>query len=573
MTAFTPLCTSIFVGAVFISRGVASHSTQFLRPREAVVIEGMSANEARQLNAEIESLFGRSATQASVTKYEDALRPIFVTLSSNGKHGLGHAATRYALHRYFQQRHGWRVNGIDMKGNAWNASSATEFLQGKVPDYVQQIFDDRLNLDALDLRGVAVLAATVEHIVRIETVSRLERSYEALGMFIDDELSLNDVDNLMDMYMLLAFFGTQVPLRQMKHVRRMAPSVYPGWEDTQMFLRDLNLNRAYANRDTTNPFVHSQPHFDNMLHVIEEVNDKHGRFQNQECQALKQILLTVEHKGTGRVRLSDFYGLGASGHPQFVERQEYLRDLGVLDETDETAPSVMISNWLYSETNCLGSSVHYSICCVNECNSLMAHLEQQFRNPRVPADQLAAAVTQLSSSTVAAPRNLSTTMMRRLKEIAEIHKGAVLLHGRLFAQWMHHAFPRECQYPNVAGTALSLSPTDWRATTGFKTAFLNASELKGVAKIPDDAALQDEDAGFDELSWVMDEETEQQARWEDDEEVFIVPGGEETMAVPNVLRTMAMFAAVISIVAVLIQSVLAAHASTPHCGGKEKYVV
>merc|ERR1712160_134518 len=73
-----------------------------------------------------------------------------------------------------------------------------------------------------------------------------------------------------------------------------------------------------------------------------------------------------------------------------------------------------------------------------------------------------------SSSTVHAPRNLSQTLLRRLEEIAQGSGGKLLLHSRLFAQWMHQAFPRECPYPNLAGTVTSLSPNEWKTTTGIQ---------------------------------------------------------------------------------------------------------
>ena len=41
--------------------------------------------------------------------------------------------------------------------------------------------------------------------------------------------------------------------------------------------------------------------------------------------------------------------------------------------------------------------------------------------------------------------------MARLDEIASLHAGPVPLHSRLFRQWMHHAYPRECPYPHEAG--------------------------------------------------------------------------------------------------------------------------
>jgi len=56
----------------------------------------------------------------------------------------------------------------------------------------------------------------------------------------------------------------------------------------------------------------------------------------------------------------------------------------------------------------------------------------------------------MPSDTVDAPRNLSSALVGRLNEIAQNHGGRVPLHGRLFSQWMHHAHPNECPYPQVA---------------------------------------------------------------------------------------------------------------------------
>merc|ERR1719395_175173 len=78
-------------------------------------------------------------------------------------------------------------------------------------------------------------------------------------------------------------------------------------------------------------------------------------------------------------------------------------------------------------------------------------------------------VSELSSSSVAAPRKLSEVLRQRLDEIAEIHGGSVQLHGRLFAQWMHHAFPRECPYPHLSGSTNPQTPDEWLESTGEET--------------------------------------------------------------------------------------------------------
>merc|ERR1712151_998191 len=57
------------------------------------------------------------------------------------------------------------------------------------------------------------------------------------------------------------------------------------------------------------------------------------------------------------------------------------------------------------------------------------------------------------SATVEAPRELPATLRGYLDDIARYHKNEqVPLHARLFSQFMHHAYPRECNFPHVTGT-------------------------------------------------------------------------------------------------------------------------
>merc|ERR1719343_1461059 len=42
----------------------------------------------------------------------------------------------------------------------------------------------------------------------------------------------------------------------------------------------------------------------------------------------------------------------------------------------------------------------------------------------------------------------------------------VPLHGRLFAQWLHHAYPRECPFPHVSGAVAPMYPEEWAERMG-----------------------------------------------------------------------------------------------------------
>jgi len=185
--------------------------------------------------------------------------------------------------------------------------------------------------------------------------------------------------------------------------------------------------------------------------------------------------------GIGRVALADFYKTSIDDKTfEFQESESYLRELGALDDTDPTHPSVIIPNYIQSATNCIASESLYSVCCLNECEQLMSHLEKEIDAPEAEPSRIAAIVSSLPSSTVEAPRDLSPALVGRLDEVAAAHGGTVQLHGRLFGQWMHHAFPRECPFPHVSGATNPQTPDEWMSAQGQES-FASKQEMRRYA--------------------------------------------------------------------------------------------
>merc|ERR1719223_1240776 len=93
----------------------------------------------------------------------------------------------------------------------------------------------------------------------------------------------------------------------------------------------------------------------------------------------------------------------------------------------------------------------------------MAQVEGKIAHPSGLPSEIIDIVSVLASATVDAPRNMSMPHVARLEEIAAHHDGRVPLHGRLFAQWMHHAYPRECPFPHIAGETRAQRVEEFRA--------------------------------------------------------------------------------------------------------------
>ena len=100
---------------------------------------------------------------------------------------------------------------------------------------------------------------------------------------------------------------------------------------------------------------------------------------------------------------------------------------------------MIIPNFLSGPSNCETPSNFYSVCCIDECEHLLSQVEVVIARPSATALRLVEVISELQSGTVEAPRNLSSVQVDLLSQITTHHGGQVPLHGRLFAQWMHHA--------------------------------------------------------------------------------------------------------------------------------------
>ena len=88
------------------------------------------------------------------------------------------------------------------------------------------------------------------------------------------------------------------------------------------------------------------------------------------------------------------------------------------------------------------------------------------------------------------PRALSPSLLSRLDEIAAKHDGTVQLHSRLFAQWLHHAFPRECPFPLVAGESTPRTPDEWMEHSGSEVVASSAEMQHYVKARPAESELK-----------------------------------------------------------------------------------
>merc|ERR1719198_655825 len=295
----------------------------------------------------------------------------------------------------------------------------------------------------------------------------------------EDVLSEEEAMGVVEMYMaiyILGFMHSDLKTMTANVAQELHANImefYPTYPETQQFLREVYQSVA-PKRDYV--------YFNEVENVIAEIGERYGRFQDIECRQFKDWLLTVEDSsvgGAGRVRLSDFYGKALNeGKWQFSESIDYLRQLGALDESDPQNLRVIIPNYLSGPSNCVASSAYYSVCCLDECEGILGRLEEMVGAPEASVPAITTYISMIASATMPSNRTLSPWLHHRLDEVAKHHGGLVPLHGRLFAQWLHYAYPRECNFPHAAGTIDPQRPEDLLEAGSVTEDVLSANETE-----------------------------------------------------------------------------------------------
>jgi len=442
-----------------------------LAPVRAGSLRGPGQPSVQDVQKSLASQLSANASSTRIAELEDSLRVTFAALPKENGELLGHQAVRYMLHRQMLQRHGWFVVGLEP-----NDVAPPPYLNGEwVPSFLQGLLEQRLGGRGIDLHELAALAAALEDIVHKETVQRLYITYQLLNLPITAELDVAEADKVIMTFAMLYLEGNfSHKAEDIPVLKTYYSEDYADWREVESWFREIETRYLKGSSGTAEKYKMPA-----LLNVVDEIGKHFGEFNDRECKNLKDTFYQMEDKRmVGRVSLSDFYRKGLHSHWNFNEKADYLRQLGALDESDPTMPRVIGPNYLGARTNCLEASSLYAVCCRNECEDFMLHLEGTIAAPMAEPERIAQIVAALPSDSVAAPSELPTALFGRLQDVAAQNGGMVPLHGRLFAQWMHHAYPRECPFPHPAGTVSPLTPNEWMKEAGQEDAKASAEEMQ-----------------------------------------------------------------------------------------------
>merc|ERR1719171_1688292 len=176
-------------------------------------------------------------------------------------------------------------------------------------------------------------------------------------------------------------------------------------------------------------------------------------------------------------------------------------------------------------------------------------MEAVIEAPAAPPASILELVANMSTETVEAPRNLSLALVNTLNQVAEVHDGSIPLHSRLFAQWLHYAFPQECPYPHMRGKIAPLTPSEWFDKHG-RANEVSEDELAETFGQELQGAEGEEHAYMSQ--WTFDEEI--RTSWPAEKVEIKAASGGLFATARNVLRTVAFILGPVSCLIYLVGS-------------------
>jgi len=385
---------------------------------------------------------------------------------------------RYIVNRYFMQEHS--ISMVGLEPESMNSSrSEVALLMKHAPMYVKSVLEGTGAQKGFSLEDAVGMVAALERLVGDSGSEVLGDIYKSMSRSLTSSLTRRDLSLAVRKYMIRWMIGDDSEAVEMLEANATLLEVsFADWGVIENFgegristfihehqLRAASPSAAAAARKrphgSYNP-LQEKFDFEDIEAIVGSIATTFGPFWETECASIKDLLVAMDPDFTGRIKLSTFYNTAMNGEWRFSESKDYLRELGALDESSAwKGPQVIIPNYLQGASNCIVHTKHYRVCCAHECETFLQELELVIGSPVGSVEQILPVVQEMTVNLSDETSKLTTALASQLRRISETHGGQVPLHGRLFAQWLHYVFPRECPYPHKAGIASMQAPLEF----------------------------------------------------------------------------------------------------------------
>jgi len=419
---------------------------------------------------------GGQAAPEKLQTIRNTLKPMWSTLPKSAGR-IDRRSLRYLIHRYFMQVSSLMIRGFEptrpVNDSFWGVA---DILSQRVPAYVESVLESRHAKEhGFGLDDTVNMVVMLEELIFDSEGTLLDKVYADQRKATQQSLSQDDLKQVLEAYMVEWMVDAEPEDVEMLLANRtMLAEVVPHFDGLVdfaagrmkglQFAHSQNVPKGRARDTWENRYSFQDAH-----QIVGGITTSFQSYWQSECDNMKSALVSMDEHNTGRVPLSKFYNTAINTDWRFGESEVYLRELGVLDESSSWLGSqVIIPNYIQATSNCIVSTAHYLVCCQNECESLLGEIEVAVAAPTASPSDILKIVSNMTGQTTiddddeASPRLAPEGMLAmQLQQVAQTNGGMVPLHGRLFAQWLHFVFPRECPFPHKMGAVSAVTPSQY----------------------------------------------------------------------------------------------------------------
>jgi hypothetical protein len=347
---------------------------------------------------------------------------------------------------------------------------------------------------------------TLEQLIFDSESKLLEEVYYRGHYDPASNLQREEMQDVLEMYMVHWMIGRAdaAGVEALMRNRSLLNTDFPQWPEIKNYAHGRIRSFDFQKQRASRPSLKLGYNMDDAHEVVGGITRSFASFWESECVGMKSALVSLDAKNTGRVPMSSFYKMGLYTDTRFSESEVYLREMGMLDESSTwQGPQVLVANYLQGISNCIISSQHYSVCCLNECEAIIGEIETELGAHAVLPEEVLRVLQNVSSRSNKdqdEPPIFTTSLKSQLAKIAEVHNGKVPLHGRLLAQWLHNLYPLECPYPHKAGSYEAKHPHDYDGE--YLASRQDMKRHITIARIEKDPS---EDVVRNEEQWLMEQ--------------------------------------------------------------------
>uniref|UniRef100_A0A7S1F0B7 Uncharacterized protein n=1 Tax=Noctiluca scintillans TaxID=2966 RepID=A0A7S1F0B7_NOCSC len=419
-----------------------------------------------------------------VQSIQVVLTPMWRSMPQDSEGQVEIRSLRYMASRYFSQTSSLRLRGFDPAGFVEQFVWDKDEISKRVPSFASvDLSNSRFTFD-----DAVVYVAVLQDIIFGLSDDVLDRVFGQRAA-ANKDLSSAEVVQLLDKYVLHWMAGDAFdgecfhPPGQQNNLCFEVPMK----NELQALVRAQVKALDHTRNHNVRKFGHSVMELtysrNDAQAISTGISKNFAWFYQSDCAQMKNRLVRLDVGRIGRVPLSKFYGASEF----FGESEHYLDAQGVLDyAVSAREPYVVIPNYMLAASNCIVATSDYQICCANPCEGILGDIEQVVRASEATVNEMITIISDMLDVDTFEdkPLKLSDSLKDRLRAMGEMHEGQIRLHSRLFAQWLHYVFPRECPFPHKSGSINMVSAMEY---TGVVEVQLEekAHLLAAAAGMPD----------------------------------------------------------------------------------------